>query len=121
MDARKIEWITESGLACVAISFATTKKVFADGDECDAACCELRISAEVDEEDFELAGKELLSANSDERVPIPAAQLAEIEAALAAIYATPEWQAKEAAKANAAKANADYAAHREKMRQVMWY
>ncbi len=127
---KKIEWTTGSGKqATVAIRLQTSRIVDADGDRCEVPCCDLSITADV-------AGMGIMSYGIDRlpatvagvvyparagRLAIPAAQLAEIDAVLAGVYATPEWQAKQQAAAKAKIANREYDERREFMRQQMGY
>lgn len=128
---RKIEWALSTGRpASVTIELITSRKVWADGYDTEVACCEMMI-------DIEAAGRDCGSIINEMPKPqaingtlythyagklaIPADKMQEINAAIAEIEATPEWQAKLARQAAAEEADRKYEAHREQMRKVMGY
>jgi len=114
---KKIEWKTGSGKAAiVAISLQTSETAYCDGDEHELACCKLHTTAEVSGMGyvgFEISRKPVTVAGTTYhatigKLVIPAAPLAEIDEALAEIYATPDWKAKEAAEAAKKVADAKF-------------
>lgn len=127
---RRIEWKTASGKqAEIIIALQISRTVDADGDRCEAPCCDLNFRASVlgmgtlgyrISREPVLVGGTLYPASIGKLV-IPAVQLAEIDAVLADIYATPEWQAKEAGIEANKKADAKYDQHRAFMRKQMGY
>lgn len=114
---RKIEWATSKGLACVTVSLETSRTINADGEMVTVACCEMHIAATV-------AGQ-IVGTGSPIRRPmvvqgvqiaatlgklaIRPEHLAQIDAAIAEVQATPEWQAKVARQAANRKAAAERA------------
>ena len=124
---KAIEWKTQSGKkAIVRLALQTSRIVDADGDRCELACCELNIVAEVAgiSEGFTISRRPVTVAGTTYpatigRLAIPAAQLAEIEAVLAEIHGTPDWQAHERAEAAANVAAARYAAHAENLEKFI--
>ena len=127
---KKITWTTKSGKHVeVRISFATSRVADADGDRCEVPCCELHIAGEVqgmgvvgyaiNRKPVQVAGTTYPATIG--KLVIPAVQLAEIDAVMAEVYATPEWQANERAKVQSEAARVEYEAAQEKMRTMMGY
>ena len=127
---KKIEWNLTSGKkASVTIDHQTTKSCDADGYKCEVACCEMYITGQVDgvgdvgckitRTPVEAGGTTYPATIG--KLAIPADKLAEIDAAVAEIEATPEWRAKVVAEERALAASLKYEAHREKMRKIMGY
>ena len=127
---KKIEWTLTSGKkAAVTIELQTTRTIDADGDKFEVACCEMYITGQVDgvgdvgckiTRTPVAAGGTTYPATIG-KLAIPADKLAEIDAAVAEIEATPEWRAKVVAEERALAASLKYEAHREKMRKIMGY
>lgn len=128
---QEITWNLNNGQPVrVSVELQTSRKVWADGWESTVACCEMHISVEA-------AGKPICGVMSEMAKPqtingklythcigklaIPADKADEINAAIAEIEATPEWQAKLVRRAAAEKSNREYEAHRAMMRKVMGY
>ena len=122
-----ITWTTKTGKAVeVTVELKTTRTINADGDKVDVKCCKMEIFAKVE-------GMGIVGSGRPERIKqgdlvanigklgINAENLAKIESAIADIEATPEWQAKLAARPQAEKEEREYDAHRAKMRKVMGY
>ena len=130
MIEKRIEWTTASGKdAAITIVFRTEETVDADGDRCDVPACKIRINAEV-------AGMEIIGMPISRKpvnagganypatiggLVIPTDVLGQIDAVLAEIHATPQWQAQENAAAAGRKASAGYEKHRAFMRKQMGY
>lgn len=126
---RLIEWKTSKGLAAsVRINLVTEKTTNADGDKITVPCCEMEIWAEVEGHGIIGSGKPWVrkglpmgAVATIGKLAIQPEQLQQINAAIAEIEATPEWQAKVARIAKAEKESQEYEAHRAKMRKVMGY
>ena len=125
---KKIEWSTTAGKkAVVAIRLQTRRAVSADGEMCEVACCDLGIVAEVEGHGITGYGIDhrpitvngIIYPGRAGKLAIPAAQLQEIDATLAEVYATPEWQAKVQAEKNQEAASREYDAYRARMAKVM--
>ena len=127
---KKIEWTLTSGKkASVTIDHQTTRAIDADGDKIDVKCCEMHITGEVQglgSVGYTITRRPVTVAGNTYpatigKLAIPADKLAEIDAAIAEIEATPEWRAKVAAEERALAADLEYEKHREKMRKIMGY
>jgi hypothetical protein len=129
-SSKTIEWTLTSGKkAAVAIELQTTKTVDADGYKIDVKCCEMHITGSVEGRGtvgYTITRKPVTVGGTTYpatigKLCIPAASLAEIDAAIAEIEATPEWRAKVAAEERREAADKAYEEHREKMRKIMGY
>lgn len=122
---KAITWNTKDGKAVtVTVDLKTSRTINADGDKVEVKCCEIEIFATAE-------GLGVVGSGRPEEIKHPelaakigklgitAARLAEINEAIAEVEATPEWQAKMVAKAQAEKAEREYDAHRAKMAKVM--
>lgn len=125
---KQIKWNTSRGEAVVTVSLVTEKTINADGDMVKVSCCDLTIRATI-------AGQHVGDYITRKAQTVQGVQLAGnigklavrvehmtlIDAAIAEIKATPEWQAKEAAIAANAKTGEEYNQHRAMMARVMGY
>ena len=126
---RLIEWKTSKGLsASVCVKLVTEKILDADGDKITVPCCEMEIWATVEGhgiigsgKPWERKGLPMGAVAVIGKLAIQPSQLQEINAAIAQIEATAEWQAKLERIAKAEKEGREYDAHRAKMRKVMGY
>ena len=121
-----VTWKTETGKKVEAkISLETEKTIWADGDKVVVACCEMRIIATIDEQ-FVGSGKPE-KANHPTcvakigKLGITTEHLTLINAAIARVEASPEWQAKLQRIIKAEKEGREYETHRERMRKIMGY
>ncbi len=121
-----VHWVTRTGQEVkVEITLQTEKTVFADGWNVTVPCCNLTVVTTLDgrivsyERPRRIEHPE--AAGKAGPVGVPEAQMSRIEAILAEFEATPEWQQKLAAIDAADEADAEYEAHREKMRRIMGY
>lgn len=114
---RKIEWTTSKGVACVTVILETSRTINADGDKIEVPCCEMHIAATVA---GQLVGTSypirrhmvvqgVQIAATIGKLAIRPEHLAQIEAAIKEIEATPEWQAKVARQEANRKAAAERA------------
>lgn len=101
---RTIEWTGKTGKPCkVVVELQTSKTHWADGDNIEVACCDLHTIAYFD---GRAVGSEIIRKPvvfGGETYParlgglvLTVDSLAQIDAALAEVYAAPEWQAKQA-------------------------
>lgn len=126
---KEITWTLSTGKeAKVTVELITKETIWADGDNVEVNCCEMKITAEVE-------GNGCIGTTRPTSIPkndrglvaaigklgINRDNLNRINAAIAEIEATPEWQAKIKGMEIAARESAEYEAHRAKMRKVMGY
>lgn len=124
---QEIKWQMRMGTeAIVAVEIKTRREVNLDGDVNTVDCCDLVIEAEIDGMGIVGIGEpELVIGRTDGivarigKLALDAGHLAQVQAAIAEAKATPEWQARIAREAQAAKDKADYAAHRRMMDRAM--
>jgi len=126
---KTIEWQTKSGGAArVEVELRTTERINLDGDIFERSCCEMHISGYYNDnlmglslvrQSMTVQGVEI--AGYIGKLCIPSTQMIEIDAAIAAIHATPEWKAKIARQRAAERVEREYQAHRSMMRKAMGY
>ncbi len=124
---KQITWQGSKGdTRTVTVELQTENAINADGDQVKVACCELKITAEV--EGHGVVGytapqqKSGLPAGHPAaigKLPIPADKVAEIEAAIAECKATPEYQAKLAQSKVADQADAEYEKRTARINRAM--
>ena len=123
---KKIEWTTGTKqTAMVTVSLITSKTLDADGDKITVDCCEMQIMAYIDGQ-FVGSGapqkaNHPVAVAKIGKLGITQTNLDRINAAIAEIEATPEWQAKKAREAQSLKNSIAYDDHRAKMRKIMGY
>ena len=125
---KQIKWSTSKGEAVVVVGLKTEKTINADGDQITVTCCDLIVSATIA---GQYVGNSITrKAQTVQGVPLAGnigklavrvEHMALIDAAIAEIKATPEWQTKEAAMAANAKTDDEYNQHRAMMARVMGY
>lgn len=126
---RIVEWTLKSGKqARVVVELITEKVVDLDGDKCLVDCCEILVTAEVEGHGVVGTGRPWERDGLPDgcvacigKLAFGAEQLQAIQAAIAEIEASPEWQAKLEAEAKARKDLKEYRKHREEMRKIMGY
>jgi len=125
---KTIEWQTKSGKAArVEIELETSRTINADGDRVTVACAEMHITATVDNmyvggghiEHYRQTVQGVEVAGQIGKLYIPVAPMAEIDAAIAEIHSTPEWQAKVARQQAGEKTEKEYQTHLSTMRRAM--
>lgn len=124
---RELSW-TANGHTCkVTATLRTAKTVDADGVAVKIDCCEMSVTLQVDGRIVGYGAPIRCQGLPNGRVArmgrasLTAARTAEIEAMIAELKATPEWQAKLANDVQAETEAAGYDAHRARMRTVMGY
>jgi hypothetical protein len=126
---KEITWTLSTGKeAKVTIELITKETIWADGDNVTIKCCKMAIVAEVEGHGCVGTTKPNSIPKNDRglvaaigKLGINRENLDKINAAIAEIEATPEWQAKIKGMEIAARESAEYEAHRAKMRKVMGY
>ena len=127
MKTQTITWTTAKHAFAVTVELVTERVEYCDGANVAVPCCDLRLAATV--AGYGIAGTGRPNRNalnlpvgcvaSIGKVAMSADVTAQVEAAIAAVEATPEWQAKIATiKASDAEASA-YDAHAAMMRRAM--
>ena len=122
------EWMLRSGKpVSVLIRLQIQETISADGDECPSSCCEIETRATAPGMNNRynpiirtpqiVAGVKYPATIG--RLVIPAEQLEQIDAALAAIHKSAEWQEKKQREAGAEEGNRRYEIRRQKMKQMM--
>ncbi len=123
--AREISWTLNNGkVARVMIELRTSETLNADGYKVDVSCCEMDIRASVDGIGVVGYGRPQQAQTMTAKIGklgIAYDNLDKINAAIAEIEATPEWQAKIAQAEQAERESAEYDKHRAKMKRVMGY
>jgi len=125
-------WKLSNGKAAdVTVELRTERTINADGDVMVVPCCELTVLGHVEgiglmgEGVVRLPAPQMVGAvqivGSCGRLGIPEAQMVEIEGAIAAAKASPEWRAHEANAARIEREGREYDRHTAKMRRVMGY
>ena len=125
---KEISWETKDGKGVtVTVALETEKRIWADGDEVFVPACEMVVSAEIEGLGCVGAGRPQKIAERQGcvaligKLGLAADKLALVNAAIAEVEATPEWQAKMARRERAEKENEEYEKHRSVMRKVMGY
>lgn len=125
MTTQKISWTTGSGrTALVEIVHQTERTHYCDGHQTTVPCCKLCITAEVEGTGTVGSGRpepcdHPVAVAKIGRLGIPAGPLARIEAAIAEVEATSEWQAKVARAEQARLDEAEYDAGYARVRWAM--
>lgn len=122
----KIDWTTRDGRqAIVEVNFASSETINADGHLVEVPRCQLNICATVA---GMTVGYGRPVPTGIDATPTAIGKLAmsfengaRVSAAIAAVEATSEWQAKLAAEESAKRGAAKYNAGRRQMRKVMGY
>jgi len=123
---KEITWITGTGKeARVTVALKLEKEIWID-EPATVACCEMDITAEIEDMGFVGSGRPQKAAHPVAvakigKLGINADNLARINAAITEVEATPEWVAKVARIAKAEKESQKYDKHRAMMRRVMGY
>jgi hypothetical protein len=122
---KEITWTLSTGKeAKVTVELTTEETINADGHKVTVPCCDMTIRAEI--EGMGVVGwghpqKAQTAVAKIGKLGIIKDNLDRINAAIAEIEATPEWQAKIERAEKAAKESAEYERHRAKMKRVMGY
>jgi len=123
--SKTITWTGKTGkTAHVTVALVTQRTIDADGDQVTVPCCDLEISATVDGLGCLGYGLRRVQGNPQAaaacgKLGIPADQLVLIDAAIAQIHATPEWQAKVAREEQAERDEQAYQAGLDRINRAM--
>lgn len=124
---REITWTLGTGnQATVTVELVLSESICPDGVAVEVPCCEIKVVGQVPAVGLYEIGQPRpvthpVAVAAIGKLAFAQTVLDQINAAIAECEATPEWQAKLAGIEQARKDQADYDAHRAKMRRVMGY